>query len=599
MIHVLRACRLALAGAFAGILFIAGAARTEDPAPAAPPAPPEEVRKADPSPVLKAMEAELTRSFEKLKTDGPDSLYYLRYSAAELDQVSIAAQYGAVVQRPTDTTPYRSFLVHARAGAPSLDNTHQIRGGYGGGYYGRWGQVALPVEDDLDALRTALWLATDGEVRGATETLASVRTDQAMSVKEDDPSDDFSVEPPRIHLLPPVSARLDAAAWERRIAAHSAEFKGHPHVLYSGVSLEGGSSNISFADSTGTRLQYGRTLYRLYVLATTKAEDGMEMYLTESFESPDAEGLPDDTRIKGRVDRIITDLERLRTAPVVEPFVGPAILMNRAAAVFFHEIFGHRIEGHRQKDVREGQTFRKKLGEKIMPEFISIVDDPTQQRFGDAWLLGNYLFDEEGVPAQAVTVVEKGILRNFLMGRSPIEGFPRSNGHGRAQTGLNPVSRQGNLLVRSEKRVPFDELKKMLIEEAKKQGKPYGLIFHDIAGGFTTTLRAGPQAFKVLPLFVTRVHVDDGHEEVVRGVDIVGTPIMCLDQIVATGDDDDVFNGFCGAESGSIPVSAVSPSLLVSRIEVEKRRKEQDRPPLLPPPLHDTGTGGEGTDHDH
>ena len=181
------------------------------------------------------------------------------------------------------------------------------------------------------------------------------------------------------------------------------------------------------------------------------------------------------------------------------------------------------------------------------------------------------IVDDEGTPAERVTVVEHGVLRNFLMSRSPIEGFARSNGHGRREHGNDAVSRQGNLIVESEKVVPYERLREMLIEECVKQGKPYGLIFDDISGGFTMTGRGGPQAFKVLPLYVTRVYADGRPDEVVRGVDIVGTPLTSFSKIIMAADDADVFNGTCGAESGWCPVSAVSPSLLVSEIEVEKR----------------------------
>jgi predicted Zn-dependent protease len=275
----------------------------------------------------------------------------------------------------------------------------------------------------------------------------------------------------------------------------------------------------------------------------------------------------------------------LRTAPLVEPYTGPAILLNRASGVFFHEIFGHRIEGHRQKDVEEGQTFTKMIGKPILPEFLSVIDDPTQARFGNEDLRGHYLYDDEGVRSSRVQLVENGILRTFLLSRSPVQNFANSNGHGRREPGRQVVSRQGNLIVQSTKAVPFTKLREMLIQECKQQNKPYGYLFDDITGGFTTTSRGGPQAFKVLPVVVYRVHADGRPDELVRGVDIVGTPLSCFSKIVATGDDPAVFNGSCGAESGWVPVSAVSPSILVTQIEIEKRQRSQDLPPILPPPF--------------
>jgi len=193
----------------------------------------------------------------------------------------------------------------------------------------------------------------------------------------------------------------------------------------------------------------------------------------------------------------------------------------------------------------------------------------------------------EAVPAQPAPLIENGVLKNFLMSRSPTRGFTKSNGHGRREPGNRVVARQGNLTVKStpQAQVPFARLRAMLIEECKKQGKPYGLLFNDISGGFTTTQRWTPQAFKVLPILVYRVYVDGKPDELVRGVDIVGTPLTCFSRIMATGDDPDVFNGVCGAESGNVPVSAISPSILVQQIEVEKKEKAQNRPPILPPPI--------------
>jgi TldD protein len=254
--------------------------------------------------------------------------------------------------------------------------------------------------------------------------------------------------------------------------------------------------------------------------------------------------------------------------------------------VFFHEIFGHRIEGHRQKDEESGQTFSKKVGEPILPAFISVYDDPTLERAGAVELNGHYLYDDEGVKAQRVTVVDKGVLKSFLMSRSPVAGFASSNGHGRRSIGYRAVSRQGNLLVEAGTTVPEARLKEMLIAECVKQGKPFGLLFRDISGGFTITDRAGPQVFQVLPLVVYRIHTD-GREELVRGVDIVGTPLTSFSKILAASDRPQVFNGYCGAESGMVPVSAVSPSILTSEIEVQKTQKSMQRPPILPPPARE------------
>jgi predicted Zn-dependent protease len=364
----------------------------------------------------------------------------------------------------------------------------------------------------------------------------------------------------------------------------SARFSNYPHVLTSHVSVSGQTDSRYFVNSEGSRIQHGRGFARVVISASAKATDGTDLSSFETFEAVEASGLPDEKILNAAVDRVANDVTNLLKAPEAEPFVGPAIFSGRAAGVFFHEIFGHRVEGHRQKDEAEGQTFTKSVNTKVLPDFLSVVFDPTRRKIDGIDLNGWYDYDDEGVKGRPVLAVDKGVLKTFLMSRSPIKGFDSSNGHGRRQPGLEPVSRQSNLIVESTNAVSDAKLREMLIAEVKKQGKPYGLYFRDITGGFTTTQRAGLQAFKVIPVIVYRIYPDGRPDELVRGTDIVGTPLSSFSKIIATGDKQDVFNGYCGAESGSVPVSAVSPAILVSEIEIEKKAKSNDRPPLLSEP---------------
>ena len=323
--------------------------------------------------------------------------------------------------------------------------------------------------------------------------------------------------------------------------------------------------------------------------AQTRAEDGMDLLRVETFQAPAASGLPSEADLTGKIAKMAADLSALRKAPVAEPYDGPAVLSGRAAAVFFHEVLGHRLEGHRQRDEEEGQTFTKKVGQPVLPTFLSVSDDPTTHEIAGVKLAGSYDFDNEGEPAQRVDVIKDGVLQKFLMSRMPIKNFGQSNGHGRNQPGRMPTGRQGNLIVTSTKTVPESEIRQKLIDEIKKQGKPYGLYFDDIQGGFTLTTRALPQAFQVLPVIVYKVYADGRPDELVRGVDIVGTPLAALTRILTTGDQQHVFNGVCGAESGQVPVAAAAPAMLFSEMEVQKRAHEHERQPLLPPPGFEDG----------
>jgi predicted Zn-dependent protease len=545
-----------------------------------------------PAKMLDLLGDELQYSLENLAMPDGTKPYYLAYAVTDRQTASIQATLGALV---SDEANHRRLLdVDVRVGDYTADNTHKLRGG-GYGFdpsdYMSAGATELSLDDDPDAIRHALWLATDGTFKTAAKKYQRVLTNLKTKVEEEDQSGDFTREEPSIYSEPEVSLKIDRAAWAQRLRRISQLARQYPLIYDSTVSLTAGAENRYMVTSEGTRLQTGRKLLRVIVTAGTKAEDGMELSQVYIFNACSEDKLPSEDEVAEALQKVINQVLALREAPLVEPYIGPAILMNRASGVFFHEIFGHRIEGHRQKDVEEGQTFAKKIGEQILPEFISVRDDPTLPEFGGEDLRGFYKYDDEGVAARDVHLVENGVLKTFLMSRSPLENFPRSNGHGRREPGRTVVSRQGNLIVESSNAVSFEKLRELLIEECKKQDKPYGLLFEDITGGFTGTRRGGPQSFKVLPVVVYRVYADGRPDELVRGVDIVGTPLTCFSKIIRTGDDPAVFNGTCGAESGMVPVSAVSPSILVSQIEVEKRRREQDKPPILPPPIaeHDKG----------
>ncbi len=537
--------------------------------------------------LLSVMREELDRSLANF-TDASDApMYYLQYSVTDMHEYSLAVTDGGL-NSPTESD-HRYLDVDLRVGGMELDNTHEIRGGSWRDNYTPTRRIAFPLDDHANAVRAALWNETEFQFMKAQERLTKVEANRQVKVEEEDLSNDFSPSEAHTYSEPPRRTEIDEELWKGVL-------KRVGEALADGEFVQGSSASISVTDrnnymvnNEGAALQHGNTYLRLRLAISGMADDGMDLRRSEYWSATVTGNLPDEATLMANAERLVTELAALRDAPVVEPYIGPAILMNRASGVFFHEIFGHRIEGHRQKSESEGQTFTKKVGQLILPDFISVYDDATMAEFGGTELRGYYRYDDEGTPSERVTVVENGILRNFLMSRSPIEGFPMSNGHGRREHGNDVVSRQGNLIVESEKMVPFDRLREMLIEECRRQEKPYGLIFDDISGGFTMTGRGGPQAFKVLPLFVTRVYADGRPDEGVRGVDIVGTPLTSFSKIIMAADDTDVFNGTCGAESGWVPVSAISPRLLVSAIEVEKRRKGQDKPPILPPP----STGGD------
>ncbi len=532
--------------------------------------------------LVHALDAELKRAMASLGTDGADAAqqpkpYFLSYAVDDASSVTIAAEYGAITS--SNAGRARSVDVQVRLGSPAEDNTH------GDHRASALTSLPLPLADDRDAIARSLWYATNRGYARALDGYLKVKTEQQVRAKEEDGSADFSVEKPQTDLLPPAPALvIDRAAWERRLRATSSLFAQYPDIFADQVELEATNETDTFVSSEGARVDTPSQMARLVIVARTRAADGMNLFREETFEANSADQLPDPKTVAEKTVAMAKNLEALRVAPVTQPFSGPAILSGRAAAVFFHEVLGHRLEGQRQRGDEEGETFTKMLGKPILPSFLSVADDPTLASFQGTTLSGHYDFDDEGQAARRVELVRDGVLETFLMSREPIAGISHSNGHGRDESGHMPTGRQGNLIVTSSKSVSESELRAMLIAEAKKQGKTYGLYFEDISSGFAVTTRSSPQAFQVIPLVVYRVYVDGRPDELVRGVSIVGTPQTALNSIVATGDRQEVFNGICGAESGSIPVSAVAPSMLVSQIETQRQAQGTARPPILPPP---------------
>lgn len=539
-----------------------------------------------PEPVLDFLAQETLKNLAQLQDKGAEvPAYFLAYDLVARDHLWLEAQDGHIIRHRLDSD--RTIDVDVRVGTRQLDNSHPVDANYGPGN-GLGSGMLVAVEDDPLALSQALWLYTEAQYHDALVAFSEAEsTEQLKSQTEDrPPSPDFSEEKPNIHAEPPVELDLVALArtWEPRLRDASAALAADPHVLESQVVMVVTVDNRAFVNSENTRIQGSQVRLRLMLQAVTQADDGMRMQRFESFEAQDPSQLPDPALLMATAKRLRDEVLALRVAPLAEPYVGPAVLAGRAAGVFFHEIFGHRLEGHRQKDDLEGQTFANMLGKRVLPVFLDIVDDPTAETLGGVPLSGHYHVDDEGVAAERVVLVERGKLRTFLLGRSPVLPFTNSNGHGRRERGYQALARQGNLIVTSRKTIPDKELRRALIDEVKRQNKPYGLWFSDIQGGYTITDRSGPQAFKVIPLLVYRVWPDGRPDELVRGVDIVGTPIAAFETIVATGDSPGIFNGMCGAESGDVPVSAVSPSLLLRNLEIERATHERGKPPLLPPP---------------
>jgi TldD protein len=540
-----------------------------------------------PGPVLKALESELDRNwtaFQKL----PTPPYYLAYEVTELDSVSITGSFGTLLQ--SGQTRSRFLDIDLRVGSTKLDNYHPLRGSMFN-MLDNFNSIQLPIEDDPAALRAAIWYHTDQRYKRSIEQWIAIQTNVKVKVDNTDKAEDFSLMPAEKYAEPTVTlAAIDRKLWDDKARRYTKPFRRFGNIYQAEARFSAQVETRTFVNSEGSRIHTSQPYYRLQILGFAKADDGMELPRAETWFSTSLAGLPSDEEVLAKVDQMTKELMKLKLAPLMEPYTGPAILSPRATGVFFHEIFGHRVEGQRAKNESDSQTFKDKVGTKILPEFINVYSDPTLRKLGKTELSGCYRYDNQGIKARRVTVVEKGIFRNYLMSRTPIDGFPGSNGHGRRQPGFNVESRQSNLIVEATQSVSREELKQKLIAEVKAQKLPYGLFFDDVQGGFTIPGRDTPNSFAVIPVMTYRIY-PDGNEELVRGVDLIGTPLTTFSKIIAAANDTAAFNGMCGATSGAVPVSANGPSLLVGQIEVQKKSKSQERSPILPPPFDDPNIG--------
>jgi TldD protein len=533
--------------------------------------------------VLSALVDELSRSQKDLRLRGHEAPYFLSYAVRGVQSREVGAKYGAVFLDHARRD--RRLQVDVRVGSYDFDNTGSQEmfdlDGQDSGYSA--GREA-PLDDDPAALRNSLWLLTDDLYKKALSAYLKKKGKEVYRPDDPERPPSFSREEPQVDATPRVEHPFDAEAWKRELRTQSERLKSHPEIFDSQLRARVDHEERELANTEGTRLITERAIYGLHVQAWARAPDGMLLENSRDFYGATEAELPRGEKLTRKIDDMVGELLALRNAPVLDPYTGPALLAPEAAGVLFHEAVGHRLEGERQNDDKDGRTFKGQIGKQILPGFLTILDDPTRAQVGGVSLNGIYKYDDQGVPAQRTVLVDKGVLKTFLLSRAPVVGFAKSNGHGRSSPGRDPVARMANLIVQSDRMLSWPKLKEALIAEARRQEKPFGLIIRDVTGGNTDTSSYAYQAFKGQPRLVYKVDAKTGEETLVRGVEIVGTPLTALGKIVATGDDPRVFNGYCGAESGFVPVSTVAPTVLIGEIELQRTRKDSGRPPVLSSP---------------
>jgi len=528
--------------------------------------------------LMSILKAELHREKASFDTCATPP-YFMAYRVEDTRKQVIETSFGTLVESREDQS--RLFTPVVRVGSYQLDNFHP-----GANRRSKTVPSSLPFDENAIAIRQVIWNAVDNSYHDAISAFGKIKASMSVDVTSEDKSPDFSKAKVEKFQDPELKPDLhfDRAKWAERLRRYSALLLKEKKILSGAANMNYEVIRKYYIDTDGSETVENRTAARILISGTVKADDGMDLPLYLSYFAFSPDSLPDDRTIEADVKTLVNKFTEIRKAPIVQPYTGPALLLGSASGVFFHEIFGHRVEGQRMRNESDGQTFKKKVGDLVLPAAFSVYMDPTSRNYHGQDLNGYYKYDDQGVQSERVTVVKDGILKNFLMTRTPLDGFPVSNGHARASGGMDVASRQSNLIVETNDLKTDAQLRTMLLEEAKKQGKEYGYIFASVTGGVTMITTDQPNAFNVTPIEVYRVYVDGRPDEMVRGVDLVGTPLSMFSQIMCAGGKSEIFTGSCGAESGWVPVTAISPSILVKQVEMQRKAKSQERPPILDRP---------------
>ena len=534
--------------------------------------------------LLQTLKDELNSEYQQLRQQ-PVKPYFMSLRVNDFRRVTIQSNMG--VAATEDIQEGRTLTPQIRVGNPRLDNFKLITQGAANTQGRDIAPWVLPMNDnDVEGIRAGIWSEVrrryDFAVNVYRETQAKVST----NVADEDTAACFSVAPVEQYYEQPLTAeqkKIDIEAWRSRMNKVSAVMAAYPE-------LQGGTAQLNFevsrqyiVNTEGTSVVQNRIAARVMITAQGMASDGMVLPVSFDYYATSLDKLPDVDVMIAKAKELVQRVKALMKAPVANPYTGPAILSGPASGVFFHEIFGHRLEAHRLKS--GGETFRNMVGKNVLPSDFSVYCDPTLSYYRDKELNGHYLFDSEGVRSRRVDNIKNGVLNEFLLSRVPMDGFPQSNGHGRASDGHDAVSRQSSLIVETTAPQTEEKLREMLRAEAKKQGKEYGYYFLTVTGGFTTTGQGNTMnSFNVSPVEVYRVYVDGRPDELVRGVDLIGTPLSMFSHIAAAGNEPTLFTGSCGAESGWVPVACVSPQIYVTQIETQRRKKAQQTPQILAAP---------------
>ncbi len=538
--------------------------------------------------VFRALVDEMKRTVSRLEMEKLGKPYFVAYTAMDSKRLSISSSFGGI--KDPHLSRSRHLKVELRVGDRKFDNTH-----YAGKDY--WGyrphSGGLVTDADYDAIRYGIWQITDRAYKEALERLSQKKAyKQSKMIKEEIP--DLSKEPVGVSEEPVAEVPFERELWEKRLRKLSAVFKKYPAIQRSYVNLYWTQRRHYFVDSEGRRVLKPKHDFELVIGASTQAEDGMRLSDRRDFIRRRLEDMPPFSLLEAEVTKFAEDLSNLTTAPLLEEdYIVPMLLLGKAAGEFFNQLLAHNIafpreiwvqEEHARKEFHTG-GLTGRLGLRVVSRFLSAEDDPGLKSFEGIPLLGHYRIDDEGVPAQRVALIEKGILKDLLMSRAPTKKRANSTGHGRGAQWEFPTAHISNLVISSEKTMPLSELK----DELRKQAREFGLDFGVVIRRLRPENAQEKNELLAAPVMVFKVDVKTGKETLMRNAKFSGVTLRALRDIVATSAKRHVYNyyqlgPYKASGRGQVQASIVHPSVLVAEMELKKSDKKPDKLPYLKHP---------------
>ncbi len=541
--------------------------------------------------LFKALQDELVRNQKRLKLGAHSQPYFLQYKVLDSETCYITASCGAIAQSRTSRSRY--LYSDVRIGDYDLDSSRKpgnLDSLFGSSSMGV--SQSLPIENDYYALRHQMWLASDRAYKKAIESYEDKKAN-LKSHPESDRLSDFSREKPVVFIKPAVSLKLDKKKWEDTCRKLSEVFVQYPEVEYSVVSFSSQAGNAWLVNNEGFKHRDGKLQTILSVFARIRAKDGRP-YCDAEFIAGDADkDLPDYKSMEKSVKDLISRLKRTADAPLAKAYSGPVLLEPDAAApMLYMDIANMTAAAHEKSDAssmfRAVQPTRHKINQRVSSRLLTVVDDPAATTYKGAPLLGNYEIDDDGMPAQKLTLIEKGILKNFCTSRIPTRDTNGSNGHS-----LNGIGSVSILFVSAEPSIQSKKLKKKLLDLGKEQGYdevyiikriiriPSWLSSSDSESSSSFFSKLGGE-LTLYPSEMYRVSVKTGKEELVRGGRLSVQMARVLRDITCAGNDEKA----CSFVQDAMYVSSlVVPSIVLYDADLKEPAKSAEKPPVLESPL--------------